>query len=295
MVPVSDRPFDIIAVGDLNLDLIGLRVAMAATVGEDVLGDFLLAELERAGVDASLVQRRADLTTGVTVSLSLPRDRAFATHLGAIDGPDLAFARQIPVQQASHVHCGSYYLQRKFAAGRQELFRRAKKAGCSTSLDPGFDPEEQWGGDLVELAPQVDVFLPNETEAPRIAAALASRPGDAADDLSGYLPVLARRFATVVVKLGPEGAAAQRGAERVTVEGFEVDVADTTCCGDAFNAGFIQAFLRGDPLEASVRRGNACGALVATQAGNAAHLLRHGAPDQLIEAVGRSRGSTSGD
>ena len=44
------------------------------------------------------------------------------------------------------------------------LFARARAAGLTTSLDPGFDPGERWEADLVETLREVDLFFPNEVE-----------------------------------------------------------------------------------------------------------------------------------
>jgi len=42
---------------------------------------------------------------------------------------------------------------------------------------------------------------------------------------------------------------------------------DTTGAGDAFDAGFLRAWLAGESLAACVRDGNACGALTAAHLG----------------------------
>jgi sugar/nucleoside kinase (ribokinase family) len=51
----------------------------------------------------------------------------------------------------------------------RELFRPAKAAGLSTSLDTNDEPENKWDRDLLEVLQYVDVFLPNDREAKKIA------------------------------------------------------------------------------------------------------------------------------
>jgi len=65
---------------------------------------------------------------------------------------------------------------------------------------------------------------------------------------------------------------------------YEVEVVDTTCCGDAFNAGFLQAWRRGKALAECLQQGNAAGALVAGGPGNAAERLSPAALAQLRRA-----------
>jgi len=80
--------------------------------------------------------------------------------------------------------------------------------------------------------------------------------------------VLGERCGLVAMKLGAEGAVAREGDRLVRMPGLEVEVADTTCCGDAFDAGFTSAMLRGRRLAECLASGNACGALMATVVGN---------------------------
>jgi sugar/nucleoside kinase (ribokinase family) len=64
--------------------------------------------------------------------------------------------------------------------------------------------------------------------------------------------------AIVVVKRGPEGAIAI-GADGslVSVAAPRVTVVDTIGAGDVFNAGFLAALARGEPLAACISAGTA--------------------------------------
>ena len=163
------------------------------------------------------------------------------------------------------MHVGSYFLQTKLQPALPEVFRRARAAGASVALDTGYDPAERWDSGVRELLGEVDVFLPNEVEAPAIAHA---------DDEIEAMRALRRRCRMVVMKLGAEGSMACEGDYCVRAPGLAIEVADTTCCGDAFDAGFTSAMLEGLPLEDCLRRGNACGALMASVVGNDMQVLR---------------------
>ncbi len=309
------REYDVLAIGEINIDLImsgipglpdfgeevlaeamitrlggstanfavccaklGLRVAFVAKVGRDDFGDFLIEQLERWRLGSQHITRDSSLRTGLTVSLSGAEDRAFVTYVGTIDsltGDDVPPAL---LRASRHVHVGSYFLQTKLQPALPEVFRQARAAGASVALDTGFDPSEEWDGGVRELLEEVDVFMPNEVEAPAIAG--AGTEEEAMRELAG-------RCELVVMKLGAEGAMACEGSECVRAEGLDVDVADTTCCGDAFDAGFTSAMLAGEPLEACLRRGNACGALMASVVGNDVNVLSP-ATVAAREAAGRS-------
>ena len=139
------------------------------------------------------------------------------------------------------------------------LLDLARVLGLSTSCDTGHDPEECW--EIGDLLDGLDIFLPNEVEALAISDATS---------VEGALTWLASRVGIVAVTCGAVGAWAARGDERRFVPGFAVRAVDTTGAGDAFDAGFLAAILRGADLEAAVRQGNACGALTAARVGGGA-------------------------
>jgi sugar/nucleoside kinase (ribokinase family) len=151
---------------------------------------------------------------------------------------------------ANHLHLSSPHLQPGIRDGLDDLFRRARAAGTSTSLDPGWDPAGDWGAD--DVLGLTDIFVPNAEEACRFAGV---------DDPGLALDRLAERCGTVVVKLGPEGAIARRGGETVRAEALAVEAVDATGAGDSFTAGLLAGLGRGQDLEQSLRLAIACGSL----------------------------------
>jgi hypothetical protein len=92
-----------------------------------------------------------------------------------------------------------------------------KDAGLTVSLDTNDDPDngwEGWEGGLDEVLRQVDIFMPNEREAQK--AARVDNLETAGQKLANFVPL-------VVVKLGSEGAMAQRGTERVVSPSRKVE------------------------------------------------------------------------
>ncbi|HEX5635146.1 MAG TPA: PfkB family carbohydrate kinase, partial [Gemmatimonadales bacterium] len=98
--------------------------------------------------------------------------------------------------------------------------------------------------------------------------------------------VRALTAALLVVKRGERGAVAFGGAiprsleSGVQMPGFPVEAFNALGAGDAFMAGFLRGWLRGEPLESCGRYANGCGALVVSRHGCApampsAQELRH--------------------
>jgi sugar/nucleoside kinase (ribokinase family) len=240
------------AICAVGLARLGNRVAFAANVGSDMYGDFCLAALDREGIDVTRVNRRADLKTGVTVSITSSADRALVTYPGAIaslqaeDLPDSVFPG------FAHFHVSSYFLQGALRRGLKGLFGRARRMGLSTSLDPGYDPSEQWSPELIDTLQEVDVFLPNETEIRGITGC---------KDVHEGVRLLDNGHTLVAAKLGPEGAISFCRGTSFRAGAFPTEVVDTTGAGDSFDAGFLHAWLRRRPLQDCLHFASACGAL----------------------------------
>ncbi len=241
-----------------NLALLGTRVAFHSAVGEDPLGELCLSRLRQSGTDVSAVKKIASTQTGLTVILPRPRQRYILTYPGAMAVmrfEDLDLDR---VLAARHLHISSFFLQRALRPRIPDLFLRAKQAGLTTSLDTNDDPDGLWDVDLPAVLKSVDILLPNETEACRLAR--RDTPEEALRILADYVPL-------VVMKCGERGAIARRGAGEIASPAVPAQTVDTIGAGDSFDAGFLHNYLRGLPLAECLRLANLAGALSTTRPG----------------------------
>lgn len=236
----------------MGLARLGSPVAFHGRLGADSWGDYCLGALRGAGIETTTLQSDATLRTGITASLSTSQDRALVTFPGAIGELREADITDAMLAAADHLHVSSYYLQRALRPRCRELFARARAAGLSTSLDPGFDPENLWGLDIAEVLREVDVFLPNEDE---LLAITGSR------DVASALRMLGKDRTLTVVKRGRHGCAVMHEGRMLEVPAFAVDAVDSTGAGDSFDAGFLHAWLGQQPLQECLRWGSACGSL----------------------------------
>ncbi|MFN2155451.1 MAG: carbohydrate kinase family protein, partial [Anaerolineae bacterium] len=206
---------------------LGLRTAFLGVTGEDQFGRYMLDAMAQRGVDVSSCIVDPDLSTGMSVILSQPHDRAILTYPGAIGALRPEQVDRSLLRRARHLHVGSYYLLDALRPGLPSLYAEAHKAGMTTSLDTNWDPSGQWDGRLAEVLLHCDVFLPNEAE----ARAIARR-----ETLPEALEVLAALVPVVAVKLGAQGGMAYANLAKVSspsqgsirVPALSVDVVDTT-------------------------------------------------------------------
>ncbi len=265
----------IVACGAARL---GMRTAYVGVVGDDAAGRFMLDELRGRGVDVDRCRVDPGRRTGLSVVLSSGEDRAILTSAGAMSSLTAADVGADALAAAEHLHVSSPHLQPGLRDGLAELFARARAAGTTTSLDPGWDPGSAADG-LDDVLAATDVFLPNAAEACRLTGA---------GDPDAALADLAARVPTVVVTLGADGAIARRGDEATRAEAPAVDPVDTTGAGDNLAAGLLCGLGRGMALAEALRLGVACGSRSTSALGGV-----DGQPDlgEALELAGLAEGA----
>jgi sugar/nucleoside kinase (ribokinase family) len=286
---VADSPkFDILALGELNVDLIitglkeapalnreitagsfrktlgsstalcganlaklGLTVGFCGKTGDDENGRYVIRELQKRGIDTGFCKMDPSEETGVTLALNWNGDRALVTVPGTIATFSSADFDTAILRTARHIHVGSFFLQEALRGDLARIFKTARDYGITTSLDAGWDDTGTWDFGIREVLGFTDIFFPNETEALNITKKPAYR--EAGRELEKFC-------ATVVIKRGKNGAYCVHGGRAYSTSACaDVEVVDTTGAGDSFNAGFIYGFVRGFPPEQCLEYGNACG------------------------------------
>ena len=245
-----------------NSAALGVDTSFCGVIGDDQFGDFILAELESKSVQCGHIKKLDGQKTGCTLVMSYGQDRANVTFPGAMNA---LTSNDIPFDELSvyqHMHVSSVFLQPGILQDIEQIFKKAKAAGMTTSLDLQWDPTEQWAFDFARCLPFVDVFMPNESE-------LLALTG--ADSISSAIEILKPYLNTLALKMGTSGSLGIRGGQQITMPAFEGKYfVDAIGAGDSFNAGFIRRFMAGASLEDCLREGNMMGALNTTAAGGTA-------------------------
>ncbi len=283
----------------LALHRLGVSVRLMATVGDDLLGQLIIACLrDHDPALSALITVRPGQPSSYTVVLSPQKvDRIFLHCTGTnadfgaddIDPALLAGARLF--------HLGyPPILPRLIANQGQELvsvYRRAKETGVVTSLDltlpdpDGPSGQADWPTILARTLPHVDIFVPsiNEILFMLRRADYDAWRGDVLPHLTAdYLGSLADELLAMGVcvagfKLGTLGLylrtasaaclgrlarlplnAADWAEVQVWTPAFQADVVGTTGAGDAAYAGLLAAMLRGMAPQEAARWACAVGA-----------------------------------
>jgi sugar/nucleoside kinase (ribokinase family) len=240
----------------------GHHAQFVGRVGADPAGEVAVAALRTVGVEVRVAVDPVRPTGTCVVLVGADGERTMVPGTGANGAWSLD---DLPTTwgPGTHLHVSGYALVNPGAReAALEAVRRARNGGATVSVDTAST------GPLVNVGPQrflswvegIDLALANAPEA-SLLSGLAD-PTDAA-------LALTRWFATVVVKLGPEGALLARAGspDIVRAPAPEVAVVDSTGAGDAFAAGFLPAWRSGTDDAAALADGNALGARAVTRAG----------------------------
>lgn len=234
-----------------NLATLGMRVGFLTLPGDDDFGRMALERLRESGVDLSRVQY-GSTPTGVTILLHHGKHRHILTFPGTIAELRLADLDLAYLASSQHFHLSSLFLQKALQPDLPHLFDELKRTGLTLSLDTNDDPDDAWDGVLDALLDRIDVLLPNEDEAKRIAG----KP-----TLEEALEALSKRVPLIVVKRGAHGALVQQRGRREWVPPVTVQPVDTIGAGDSFNSGFLSGYVRGESPVRAAALGVITGAL----------------------------------
>ncbi len=263
---MSGKKFDMVVIGELNIDLvlwnvpmpeyeqeklaedmrfamgsssaitahnysaIGGEVGFTGKAGKDVFGDFMVAGLSDGGVDTAGIIQDETLKTGATIIMANPPQKALLTYMGAMADLTIGDIDWDYISRARHLHIGCFFLQTGIRKDVGKIFEKAQKLGLTTSLDTNWDPDDQWGEDLTDALKFTDIFLPNDDEALRIAGT---------NNLDDAVEYLGNRVEILAVKCGKDGAILNTGGNILKQKGPVVDPIETSGAGDRFTCGFF--------------------------------------------------------
>lgn len=237
------------------LHRLNVRVGWACDLGNDLFSQFVLSEIRKEGVDTSLLRIHDKPVRVFSLAFSYVNDRGFISYMDRLERVD----RTPYIYQHKPRAILMNALETDEAG--TALVRAAREVGTTVFLDSQSTDKTLSTPGVVEILGAVDALLINASEALSLTG--ANNVDEAGGRLSAITPL-------VVIKRGADGASAYQGDQRLHSPALQVSVVDTTGAGDCFNAGFIAAYLRGEPLEMCLRYGNICGGLSTTAHGTVA-------------------------
>src|SRR6478672_11278646 len=265
---------------------LGLRAGLISRVGDDALGRFLVETIAAEGCDVSHVgvdpsRLTAAVVLGIedkdTFPLIFLRENCADMAIGDAE-IDESYIRESRALLITGTHFSTEYI----AGISNRALDRARAHDVRTVLDIDYRPV-LWGltkrGDgetryiasdtvtahLQRILPRFDLVIGTVEE--------CNIAGGSDDILRSLSEVRRHTRAVLVVKRGPMGCAVIDGDVPVSLDaafngtGVQVEVLNVLGAGDAFSAGFLSGWVRGEHYDACVRYANASGALVVSRHG----------------------------
>ena len=279
--PVSEIPKggDLAYIDDLRLTVagtaggtiidcakLGLSTLAVGAVGDDEKADFVVSVLEKFGADTAGFERIKGVPTSSTILNIRPNGERPALHLrGACDYFLPPNKEKLDIFDCKVFHLGGTGLLKKLdGSASVELLKDAKENECITTWDLIGATESTI--DIVKpLLPHIDYFMPSIEEA-SIMCGL-----DDPKDIAKYY--LDNGVTNCVLTMGGEGSLFVNKDETIKTPAFDINVVDTTGCGDAFDAGMITSLINNFDLEKSLKFATTTSGLVATGLGSDAGII----------------------
>jgi ribokinase len=239
----------------------GNTVYLIGAVGDDPLGDYLVNTIGSSGVHM-LVQRVPGELTGLCLILN-ERDgqRTMIPSAGANARFVISQSLdQLASPDISHMHVSAYMLFHEVSGiSALDYMEAARRVGATVSLDPSSSALLVTNRTrLLAALALSDLLLANADEALEITR-LLHEDGAACQDID--LELISRALnpssPTVVVTNGAEPVRAlENSIHNFTIPVTKISsVKSTTGAGDAFNAGYLNAWLEGGDIPASIAAG----------------------------------------
>lgn len=270
--PLKFRARDFRAVGGGNaataaaaIARLGGRAHLIARLGDDLIGDAILRELDGYAVDSSLVHRFPGCASSLSsILIDGKGERMIVNYFDPKISHEPDWLPRIPAG------VGAVLADAHWLAGDLELFRRAAAAGIPTILDadqPNCEPELIRASTVAAFsAPGLEVAtgVHGVTEGLRAAARMGSGVMLATDGGKGVFWV-------------QDGELHHQAA-------YRVEAVDTLGAGDVFHGAFALALAEGQAMDAAIAFANAAAAIKVTRFGGRAGAPTRAEVEHLLAA-----------
>ncbi|MFZ0736840.1 MAG: carbohydrate kinase [Candidatus Acidiferrales bacterium] len=248
-------------------NLLGDAGIVASRLGRDDLGREAAQRIEQLGLLTSHLQTDFEHPTG-TVKIEVDPEgqpKFEITESVAWDFLEWAPGWKTLAARADAVCFGSLAQRSERSRGTIREFLRAMRPGTTRIFDVNLRQSFYSAEVLAESMKMADIVKLNDDELPRVMDLLRLHRKKEEDLLRSLRETLG--FKLVCLTRGAKGSVLVSADASHSHPGYPVKVADTVGAGDAFTAGLVHHYLRGESLAAMNDAANRMGSWVASQVG----------------------------
>lgn len=223
-----------------GISCLGLKTGIMGNIVNNCWGSYIIRELLSYNVNIDSLVKINHGENNISISINVVNDRSMLACAKVDDYSEaLNHKKKISILAANHLHV------KGLSASRANAIKFAKDSGLTTSLDINLQTTNQ-AETILEILPYIDIFLPSAWE---VATLFGSSPKKIVKELgkltNGYC----------VIKQGKKGSIASDGKFIVEQTSRPTKILDATGAGDAYDTGFLWAYLRNDSIEKCLKAG----------------------------------------
>ena len=258
----------------------GFKTACVGVVGNDVIGEEVLAELKKEKITPIFQKHDDDLTAYSTILVHSNAERTILSYKGE--------GQHFEVDKINFGKLKAGWLYINSLGGHYDLFEAlvnyAVKNGIKIACNPGGKEIEHGIEKLKSLLAQIDIFITNKEEGIQL---LGEELTESTEWILNELQKVVKGI--VVLTDGHNGVRARLKDREFNAGVPDSPVVERTGAGDAFGSGFVSEYIRSGDVAKAIQFGTANASSVVTKFGAKAGILKKGdwGPWPLVEVQER--------
>lgn len=241
------------------LGKLGASVAMVGAVGNDEVGETLIANLKKVKVNTKKIFRLRNVNTGTAF---ITVDETGENRIIVASGANSKLTKEMIDSIIDMIRAAKIIvMQLEIPLDVVEYVAKlAKSLGKLVVLDPAPAVRHL----PLDLYKNVDIIKPNETE----LQILCDKEIKNEEDIINCAKTLVEQgVKNVIVTLGEKGSILVNNDSVQRFTAMSVDVVDTTAAGDSFTAGLVKTLIEGKSLKEAIEFGHIVSSMVVTRYG----------------------------
>ena len=239
---------------------LGVSTTFVGKVGSDEFGKATVAHLIKEGIDVSHLYTSPNKPSGVALITTVDGgENSIVVNSGA--NFDLTVE---DIEKAEDAFTSASIVLMQLETPVNALVaaaRLAKSHDCYVVLNPAPAPKRQLPQELLQ---NVDLLIPNETEASAISGCEIT---DTSTAMQAIGIIQKTGVKDVIITIGSKGAIASIEGKPTLIPAFKVKAVDTTAAGDTFCGALCAALINGSDKRSALTFANKASSISVTKAG----------------------------
>lgn len=256
---------------------LGGEVKLLGCVGADKIGEALVDNVSKSGVDISHVERVEGVPTGMaTIFVDKRGNNCIVVTSGANEACTLDFLKK---KDSLLEECDLIMIQMEIPY-ESVLYsiRRANQLGKEIILNPAPAPESLPD----DIWKKIDYLTPNETEILK----LSGNNGLSIEKVEdGANKLVNKGVKNVLVTLGDKGVLYKNARNEIIFPARNVSAIDTVACGDCFNGAFAVGLSEGMDVNEAITFANLSASIAVTRRGAQSSMPSRREVNEILEVV----------